>query len=273
MTVCSTSNPSEPSAPHHERSLKPEQRCLTVEHLGQIDRVRLNRPERLNALNQTLAEALLGYFESRRRDDAVRVILLCGAGKGFCAGLDLKAIGQPDALRDGPRGDWVLRDLVKAMRACPQPLVALVNGVAAGAGLALMLAADIIVAAEAATFRSAFIEVGLSASELGVSWRLQRAIGMSKAREMLFTGRPLNSLEAHRLGLISDRTTADALDDHGLAIARDMLRAQPDALRLSKRSFDAALESTSVETALEMEERAQMLMMSRHGLRNPFDPG
>ena len=89
---------------------------------------------------------------------------------------------------------------------------------------------------------------------------------------MLFTGCPPTSLEAHRLGMISVRTSDDALDDHGLGIVQRMLRAQPDALRLSKRSFDATMDSTSFDTALELEQRAQMLMLARHGLRNPLCP-
>ena len=118
---------------------------------------------------------------------------------------------------------------------------------------ALALTSDIIDAAEAATLSSAFIDVGLSGMELGVSWSLQRAVGVSKAREMLLTGCPLTSLEPHRLGMFSVRTSDDSLDDHGLGIAQRMLRAQPDALRLSKRSFDAALDSTSFATALELD--------------------
>ena len=90
---------------------------------GGLERLTMNRPARLNALNHPMAEALLAHFESRRRDEATRVILLCGAGRAFCSGADLKAGGQPDALRDGPKGDWVLRDLMKAMRACPQPVI------------------------------------------------------------------------------------------------------------------------------------------------------
>src|SRR5258706_14999430 len=101
---------------------------LQVEALGAVERLTLNRPERLNALNQPLADALLAHFEARRRDEAVRGILIRGAGRAFCSGADLKAAGQPDALRDGPNGDWVLRDLMKAMRACPQPVIALGRG-------------------------------------------------------------------------------------------------------------------------------------------------
>ena len=243
-----------------------DEQILVAEDLGGgLERLTLNRPARLNALNQPMAEALLAHFEGRRRDTATRVILLCGAGRAFSSGADLKAAGQPDALQDGPRGDWVLRDLMKAMRACPQPIIALVRGPAAGGGLALALASDIIVASETAAFHSAFINVGLSGAELGASWRLQRTIGVSRAREMLYTGRPLKAAEALTCGLVSAVTPDAELDAYGLALAADMLRAQPDALRLSKRSFDATLDAVSLDAALEIEERAQMLMIARRG--------
>jgi enoyl-CoA hydratase/carnithine racemase len=239
---------------------------LVSEMLGDgLERLTLNRPNRLNALNQPMAEALLAHFESRRRDEDTRVIVIRGAGRAFSSGADLKAMGQPDALRDGPRGDWVLRDLMKAMRACPQPLIALVKGPAAGGGLTLALACDVIMAGESAAFHSAFINIGLSGAELGVSWRLQRTIGVSRAREMLLTGRPINATDALRLGLVSATVPDDDLDAHGLALAADMLKARPDALRLSKRSFDATLDAVSLDTAMEIEERAQMLMIARRG--------
>jgi enoyl-CoA hydratase/carnithine racemase len=238
---------------------------LEVETLGEVERLTLNRPERLNALNQPLTDALLAHFETRRRDTAVRVILVRGAGRAFCSGADLKAAGQPDALQDGPKGDWVLRDLMKAMRACPQPVISLVRGPAAGGGLAIALASDVIVTSESASFHSAFINVGLSGAELGVGWRLQRTIGVSRAREMLLTGRPMRAAEALTAGLVSAVTSEDELDAYGMALAEDMLKAQPDALRLSKRSFDAALETASFDAALEIEERAQMLMIARRG--------
>jgi enoyl-CoA hydratase/carnithine racemase len=239
---------------------------LEAERLdGGVERLTMNRPARLNAINHPMAEALLAHFEARRRDEETRVILLRGAGRAFSAGADLKAAGQPDMLRDGPRGDWVLRDLMKAMRACPQPIVSLVRGPAAGGGLALALASDVIVAAESAAFYSAFVGVGLSGAELGVSWRLQRTIGLSRAREMLYTGRPMRAADALACGLVSAVTPEDDLDDYGLALAADMLKARPDALRLSKRSFDATLEAVSLDTALELEERAQMLMIARRG--------
>ncbi|MDQ0464384.1 enoyl-CoA hydratase/carnithine racemase [Caulobacter ginsengisoli] len=231
---------------------------LEVEHRGAVDWVSLNRPDRLNALNQPLTDALLAYFEGQRRKTDTRVIVLGGAGRGFCSGADLKAGGKPDALRDGPHGDWTLRDLLKAMRACPQPIVCLVQGAAAGGGLAIALAADVIVAAESAVFHPAFIKIGLSGSELGVSWRLQRTIGVSKAREMLLTGRPMNAAEALRTGLVAAVVPDAELASYGAGLAEDMLKAAPDALRISKRTFDATLETPGFEAALEIEERGQI---------------
>ena len=238
---------------------------LVVERLGEIERVTLNRPERLNALNQPLTEALLAYFEGLRRNRETRVVILRGAGRAFCAGADLKAAATPEALRDGPNGDWTLRDMQKAMRACPQPIIALVRGAAAGGGLTIALAADIVVASESAAFHPAFLAIGLSGAELGVSWRLQRAIGVSRAREMLLAGRPLRAEAALAAGLVSAVTPEADLDAYGEALAADMLKARPDALRLTKRTLDAALESPSLEVAYELEERAQMLMIARRG--------
>lgn len=231
---------------------------LKVETDGAVDWVSLNRPDRLNALNQPLTDALLAYFEGKRRDTATRVIVLRGAGRGFCSGADLKAGDQPDRLRDGPNGDWMLRDLLKAMRACPQPIICLVHGAAAGGGLAIALASDVIVAGESAAFHPAFIKIGLSGSELGVSWRLQRTIGVSKAREMLLSGRPMTATEALRTGLVANVTPDADLTAYGAALADDLLKAAPDALRISKRTFDATLETPGFEAALEIEERGQI---------------
>jgi enoyl-CoA hydratase/carnithine racemase len=236
---------------------------LQVEEIGEIQRVTMNRPERLNALNQPMAEALLEYFEARRRDTAARVIILTGAGRGFTAGADLKAMGQPDALQDGPNGDWTLRDTMKAMRACPQPIISLVRGPAAGGGLVIALASDVIVAGESAMFHSAFIKIGLTGAELGAAWRLQRTIGISRAREALLTGWPIDAQEAWRTGLVSSVLPDAALDEHGLMLAKAMCEARPDALRLTKRSLDAALEIGSADAAMELEERGQMLMIAR----------
>ena len=234
---------------------------LQVEGADGVHWLTLNRPDRLNAINQPMAEGLLAYFEARRRDTEIRVIVVAGTGRAFCSGADLKAAGQPDRLRDGPNGDWVLRDVMKAMRACPQPILCLVQGAAAGGGLAIALASDIIIAGESAAFHPAFIKIGLSATELGVSWRLQRTIGLSKAREMLLTGRPMNAAEALRTGLVSQVVADVDLRATAASLVEDMLKAAPDALRVSKRSFDASLEAPSFEMAMEAEERGQIQMI------------
>ncbi len=240
-----------------------DQPGLLIEAFGEIDQLTLNRPDRLNAINQPLVEALLGYFESRRRSSGTRVIIIRGAGRGFCAGADLKSMDGPDRLRDGPRGDWVFRDLIKAMRACPQPLIALVRGAAAGGGLAIALASDVIFAGESARFHTSFIKIGLSGAELGVAWRLQRTMGLSRAREAIYASRPIDSADALTTGLAARVTPDEALDSAGMQLAQEMLESRPDALRLTKRSLDAALEMPSFEASMEIEERAQMLMIAR----------
>lgn len=234
---------------------------LLTEKEGALERVVMNRPDRLNALNQPLADALLAYFESKRRDTETRVIVITGAGRAFCSGADLKAGDTPERLQDGPNGDWVLRDMLRAMRACPQPIIALVKGAAAGGGLIIALNADVIVAGESAAFHPAFIKIGLSGSELGTSWRLQRMIGISRAREMLLTGRPMRAEAALAAGLVSAVTPDAELDAYGTGLAQEMLAAAPDALRISKRTFDATLEIPSFDMALELEERGQIQMI------------
>lgn len=235
---------------------------LLTECVEGIATVTLNRPERLNAINQPLVEELLAYFEGLRRDESVRVVLLQGAGTGFCSGADVKAFGQPDMLQDGPsgKGDWYVRDLLRAMRNCPQPIITLVHGAAIGAGFIMALCSDVIIATENARFRTAFINLGLTGSETGMAWRLQRTLGLSRAREMMLTGkRDLSADEALQGGLVSAVVAEEALAEHGLVLAREMAEAPIAALRMTKRALDAALEIASVDAAMEMDERGQLL--------------
>jgi enoyl-CoA hydratase/carnithine racemase len=255
----------EPASPAGEDDI------LRVDRDGAIEIATLNRPSRLNALNHPMVVRLLEYFESKRRDEQCRVVLIRGAGRGFCSGADLQAAGEPDQLQDGPTGDWVLTDLMKAMRGCPQPIIALVHGAAAGGGLAMALASDVILAGDSAAFHPSFIRIGLAASELGVAWRLQRTIGISAARAMLLTGRPMLAGEALRLGLAYEMVPDKELLTRGLGLAAEMLRAAPDALRISKRGLDGTLEIADFASALEYEERGQMLMVRQRGRPNKAD--
>lgn len=235
---------------------------LKIETVGEVQYVSLNRPERLNALNQQVAVDLLAYFEGLRRNEAIRVVVLRAEGRAFCSGADLKAT-PAEALKEGAKGDWTLSDVMKAMRDCPQPIVCLVQGAAAGGGMAIALSADIIVCADDAVFHPAFMKIGLSGAELGVSWRMQRSMGAARAREVLFTSRPVPAAEAVATGMASVLVPRAELDEKGKAIAESMLIAGPDALRVTKRTVDATLEASSFNAAMEIEERGQMLMINR----------
>lgn len=256
MSIQSRVTPATPESPSAAPS------SLLRRREGEIDLLQIHRPERLNALDAGLIEALLQYFEARRRDRSVRVILMSGAGRGFCSGADLKDGGDNPFAALG-EGDWMLRDVLRAMRACPQPLIGLVHGPAAGGGLALALACDLLLAGTSARFIPAFLRVGLSGSELGVGWRLQRSIGIARTREMLFANRSMAAAEALAAGLVSQVVSDEALEPAGLQLAREMLQSAPDALRLTKRSLDAALECTSLDAMMEQEERAQILSITR----------
>lgn len=226
--------------------------------------LKFNRPERMNAINEPMSVELLEIFEGLRRNEDVRVVILTGEGRAYNAGADLKAGGTPEGLKDGPRGDWRLRDTIKAMRACPQPIISLVNGAAAGGGLALALASDILIASTKASFVPAFIKIGLSGSELGVSWRLQRTMGISAAREFLFTSRPMSAEKALEHGIVSAVVEPDELIAYGDQLAADMLKAAPDALRVTKRTLDAALEMSDPALLMELEERSQSSFVRRN---------
>ncbi|HEV7526597.1 MAG TPA: enoyl-CoA hydratase-related protein, partial [Acidimicrobiia bacterium] len=158
-----------------------------------IERVRpgiatltLNRPDRLNAMNYELVRGLYDAFDELENDLSCRVVVLTGAGRGFCAGLDLTTGASPPTTagmgraRAGMTVQKMIAGLVPRMRALPQPVIAAVNGAASGGGLALALASDVRIAAESARFNVAFIRVGLSGCDIGVSWMLPRLIGASR---------------------------------------------------------------------------------------------
>lgn len=244
---------------------------LLVERQGELIIVTLNRPDRRNALNTDMMAEMLSFFEARRRDASCRVIILRGAGRHFCVGGDLLASRDGDNLFEvAKQGDWELGDIIRAMRACPQPIIGLANGAVAGGGLALLLATDVLIAGSSASFSTAFIRVGLSGAELGVSWKLQRTLGISLARELIYTSDALCAEDALAGGLVSRVVPSDELDNAGLVLAKKMLASAQDALRLTKRSLDAALETPSLSVIMELEERAQVLCLTRSQHEEPI---
>jgi enoyl-CoA hydratase/carnithine racemase len=239
---------------------------LLIEHKDGVDRVTLNRPESLNALDPALIDALNDYFQGLQRNRSTRVVVLKGAGKNFCAGLDLKAAMQRRAGQNEPPGvtesldsQRRIADIVMLMRRCPQPIIALVQGAAAGGGFALALAADIRVATKSARMNCAFIKLGLGGCDIGTSYFLPRLVGVSVASELILTGRFIGAERAHAVGLVSEVVEEDGLDAAVEPYVDAMMTASPVGLRLSKECLNMAVDAGSLEAVIAMEDRNQVL--------------
>lgn len=223
--------------------------------------VTLDRPERMNAQTPQMFEefeALAAMLQTRRD---IRVIVMTGAGRAFCAGYDLDEAARLTGLS---AGDMYARQSqharsVQALRKIPQPLIAAVNGAAAGGGFSLALIADIRLAAPEARFNAAFVRIGLSAGDLGCSWMLPRIVGAGMAAELLFTGRFVEAEEAVRIGLVNRIVPSDELMDDAMATARQIVANSPLGVELSKSVLRSSLETPSFDTALEIENRGQAL--------------
>jgi len=230
-----------------------------------VRRLTLNRPEQLNAMTSELCEAL--HEELRRVADerACRAVILTGAGRGFCAGLDLAGYGAApgndgsDESRDRLINQEHMSRLVLALRALPQPVIAAVNGPAAGFGLALALGSDIRYAAPEAVFRVAFLNIGVSNCDMATSWLLPRLIGASRAHELMLTGRRVDAEEALRIGLVADVAGDGGLPERALAAAQQIATLAPWGVRLTKQGMWTALEIPSEQAAVEYEDRQQIM--------------
>lgn len=228
--------------------------------------VRLNRPERLNAMSIQLCLDLKQAFEQVAEDNHCRVIVLTGAGRSFCSGLDLKdpsIIPNADGLtipRIGPRAMRLYSQLVPLMRHIPQPIIGAINGPAYGGGMCLSLATDLRIAAESAVFNATGIVNGLTSTELGVSWLLPRLVGAAHSNDILFTGRRIDAGEALRMGLVSRVVADDAVLDEALSMAEQMCEYSPYGLQMTKQVVWANLENNSLVAAIELEDRNQLML-------------
>jgi enoyl-CoA hydratase len=228
--------------------------------------VRLNRPERLNAMSIELCLALEDALRTVARDNECRVVILTGAGRAFCSGLDLKdhsVIPDVDGLtvpRIGPRAIRIYSRLIPVMRHVPQPIVAAVNGAAYGGGMCVTLAAEIRIAAASAVFNATGIVNGLTSTELGASWLLPRLVGAAHANDILLTGRRVDAEEALRMGLVSRVVPDDALLEHALEIAAGMCEFSPYGVQMTKQVLWANLETASLDAAIELEDRNQIML-------------
>ena len=229
----------------------------------------LNRPDALNAMSAELCEALHEELRSIAADRSCRVVVLTGAGRAFCAGVDLRGYGDApgndgtDSARDMLSNQEHMSSLVLRLRATPQPIIAAVNGGAAGLGLALTLGSDIRYAAREAVFRAAFLNVGVSNCDMGTSWLLPRLIGASRAHEMMLTGRRVSADEAERIGLVAGVVDADELMPRALEAAEQIAAWAPWGIRLTKRGMWSALEISAEQAAIQYEDRQQI--MGLHG--------
>jgi len=228
---------------------------LLSEAAGGVLTLTLNRPEALNALNAELRGALLAAAKAAGRDDATRAVVITGAGRGFCAGADLRGgAGEREFRRVLVRE---YNPLVEALRDLPKPVVAAVNGAAAGAGMSLALAADLVVAAEGARFVPAFHRIGL-VPDSGLARTLVRALGRHRAFEILMGERHLHAEEAHELGLVAAVVAADRLSDTAHDLAQRLAAGPTRGIGLTKRLVNVA-EDASLSDALAAEAALQEL--------------
>lgn len=228
--------------------------------------VTLDRPERMNAMAFDVMVPLREALEELSFDNTVRVVVLTGAGEGFCSGADLVDPGYLPIF-DGltmtgiaRRALRVMDDVVRVMRDMHQPVIAAINGPAIGGGFCLAMAADIRIAAEEAYFRAAAITNGLTAAELGLSFILPRAIGSTRAFEIMLSGRDVQSEEAERIGIVSERCPRDALLERCYTLAERILGYSHIGVELTKQLLWAGLEASSQQAHINHEGQAQLFM-------------
>ncbi|MBU2550755.1 MAG: enoyl-CoA hydratase/isomerase family protein [Proteobacteria bacterium] len=244
----------------------------TRDHVGLLT---LNRPQSLNAINETMLGELETFWRARRHDAETRVVILSGAGdKGFCAGLDLKeAFTQMAALDLAGFYNAQSRGarLMLSMRQAPQPIIAAIHGAAAGVGLSFALASDLRLITPDARFAASFVNIGLGGADVGSSYFLPRLIGAGRAYEFLLTGDFMDAETAFNLGLVSRVVPRDRLLDEAMELAQKMCRKNPLGLRLTKEAINCNLDAAGLEQALNVEDRNQTLCLAtiRYEGQNP----
>ena len=228
--------------------------------------IRMNRPERLNSMAFELMVPLHAAFEEVAADNDTRCVVLTGTGKGFCSGADTRDLEPPPNIegltltRIATKAMSVLADLVPAMQRMQQPVVCAINGAAVGGGFCLTLGADVRIASESAYFRAAGINNGLTATELGLSFLLPRAIGSSRAFEIMLSGRDVTAQEAAEMGLVSRVVPDEDLLETALDLADQINGWSPQGVSLTKRMMWSGLETGSLRAAIELESHTQLFV-------------
>ena len=240
---------------------------VLVEHpRPHVALITLNRPERMNSMAFDVMVPFKEVLDNITYDNSIRVVVLTGAGKGFSSGADHKSAGSVPHVQDLTRPSYALRsmaildDVILALRRLHQPVIAAVNGAAIGGGLCLALAADIRVAARGAYFRAAGINNGLTASELGLSYLLPRAIGSSRAFEIMLTGRDIDAEEAERIGLVSRQVPDEQLLETCFDMAERIAAFSRPGVELTKRTLWSGLDAASLEGHMQAEGLGQLFV-------------
>jgi enoyl-CoA hydratase len=232
----------------------------------QVAQITLNRPDRMNAMAFDLMVPLREVLEEVSFDNDTRVVILTGAGDGFCSGADLQdpgylpifdGLGMPGISR---RAMKVMDDVILALRDMHQPVIAAINGPAIGGGFCLAMAADMRIAAESAYFRPAGINNGLTAAELGLSYILPRAIGASRAFEIMLSGRDVDAVEAERIGLVSRMVAQDKLLEECYTLADRILGFSHLGVELTKQMLWASMDASSLHSHMNHEGHAQLFV-------------
>jgi len=236
---------------------------VQVENRDGVAVITLNRPDRLNAINQVMRDELLATFTALGADHSVLAVVITGAGRGFCSGIDVRDFGPGMLEATAPAIDRMrfqesMAALPQAIRVMPQPVIAAVNGACVGAGLALCLASDIRIASTAAKFGNAAILLGLSGAEMGMSYHLPRIVGTSVAADWMLSGRTVPAEEADRRGLVSQLVPPDELVDRAVEMAALIAGLAPMGVQLTKRALQANTDAP-LDAALELENRNQVL--------------
>lgn len=236
-----------------------EEAVVLYEKIGQIAKITLNRPKALNAMNGELVGTLASRLDDASKDNDVRVIILTGNGKGFCAGGDLAYLKQLTNVIEARAFIVEVGALVKQIQSITKPIIAMVNGVAAGAGFNLALACDIVFAADTARFAQSFVKVGL-VPDCGGMYLLPKIVGMHKAKELMFTADLIGATKADELGLLNRVIESDKLEAETIAFAEKLLLSAPIALGMVKQTLNG-MEDMTLENWLVHEADMQTLCM------------
>ncbi len=247
---------------------------LSLTHDGEGALLELTRPERLNALSAGMVEDLHRALDALAGRRDVRTVILAGRGRGFCAGLDLSepftAVAELDSVEGGLWVQERIATLVPKIRELPQPFIAAVGGAAAGGGLALALACDVRYAAPGARFNVAFVKLGLSGCDIGVSYMLPRLVGPGLARELRLTGRLVGADEALRIGLVNRIEAAEDLLDACRGLASEIAANTWYSVAMTKQVLDRNQDAPSLRAAIELENRTQVLGSHSASARERF---